>query len=233
MKPLLALALLALPTVGCTTPEPGESIEVSGVAGEADRLRAVDALARECPRGNHDCSPAGEPEIPRATGPVPVGAAGFDLSMLEEAAKRRCTSANATWTVESRDMDSCSASVGARLPFDVSLQVCDANVCRIILSERMTNVAEATDVWTSAVAELTHKYGQPSERVLDVPASCARGDALGACVANGLAKATATWAWVTGAGVTAKLVATTPQHVFLFVVYSDAAVGRRVHARGL
>lgn len=229
----VARLALALCLAACTVPEPGPAIDVSGVAAEADRLRSLEALARECPPGNRACAPAGKPELPRARGPEPVGAAGFELSMIEKSAMERCTSHGRTWKSESRDLVSCSGSVGEDLPFRVTLQLCDGNVCRILLSERLTNVARAVDVWTAAADDLTHKLGPPSERVLEVPGSCSLPSSLGTCLDEGRAQAAASWAWVSGAGVTVELVAPSPRHVFLFVVYSAPAVGRLVRARGL
>jgi hypothetical protein len=229
---VLTVAGAALALVCTTTPQL-ESIDVTGVAAEADRARAIDALAHQCPRGNPDCSPANAPPLPRATGPLPLGAAGFELAMTENEAKVHCHSANQTWTVDSREMVACSGSAGASLPFDVSLQLCDASVCRIVLSQYVADAAQAVHRWRDAELDLERKYGAPGARDVVLSTGCDAHADLGACLANGRARVDAAWVWAGGTAVSATLIAPSAQHVFLFVVYSSPAIGRAVHARGL
>jgi hypothetical protein len=224
---LLALALSCAPqlppAVGIAT--------TTGVEMESDRARAIDAVVDECPRGNTECSPANAPRLPRARGPAPEGAAGFELAMTENEAQKHCYEAGQLWNMHSNDMAECSSSAGAKMPFEVNLQLCDGNVCRIVLSEPVNG--QAIERWSQLDDELTTKYGPPGARELFVPDDCTKEGALASCLLRGRANVESAWMWSTGQGVSARLTAPSEQHVFLFVVYSDPAVARAVHVRGL
>lgn len=203
----------------------------TGVAMESDRARAIDAVVHECPRGNSECSPADAPKLPRARGPVPEGAAGFELETTESEAQKHCFAAGQQWNVHSSDMAECSSSAGAKMPFEVNLQLCEGNVCRIVLTEPVNG--QAVQRWTQVADDLGRKYGAPGARDFDVPDECMKEGALASCLVRGRAKVEAAWIWSTGHAVSARLSAPSAQHVFLFVVYSDPAVARAVHVRGL
>lgn len=203
----------------------------TGVEMESDRTRAIDAIVHECPRGNTECSAADAPRLPRARGPVPEGAAGFELETTENEARTHCFAAGELWNVHSTDMVECSSSAGAKMPFEVNLQLCEGNVCRIVLSEP-TN-GHSIERWTQVEGDLARKYGPPGARDFDVPDDCMKEGALASCLVRGRAKAEAAWIWSTGHAVSARLTAPSAQHAFLFVVYSDPAVARAVHVRGL
>jgi len=234
MKPVLVLAVVVAMSAleDCTRPQPA-SFDTTGVEVETERARALDALVSECPRGSPDCSPANEPKLDRSKAPLPVGAAGFELGMTENEAEQHCRAAGEMWSVDSRDLVECSGSAGKKLPFRVNLQLCDGNVCRIILTQHVAEIRRAVERWSAVTDDLAHKYGSPGEREISIPNPCAKVDALAACLERGSAKVQAAWVWGTGHAVTTWLNAPSPEHLFLFVVYSDPAVGRAVHAHGL
>jgi len=216
----------------CTQPQP-VVLEPAGVEAEVDRVRALEALVHECPLGSPDCSAADAPKLERSKAPLPVGAAGFELAMSEDSAKQHCHASGETWSVDSRDLVECSGSAGEKIPFHVNLQLCDGNVCRIVLSQYVADAARAVDRWSAVESGLAHKYGRPGLREREVPGDCAKAEALAGCLERGDAKVQAAWVWGTGHAVTVRLQAPTAPHVLLFVVYSDPAAGREVHAQGL
>ena len=233
MKPSVLLAVAATSVlVTCTRPQP-VVLDSTGVEVETDRARALDALVTQCPRGSPDCSPANAPKLDRSKAPLPVGAAGFELGMSENEAEKHCRAAGEMWSVDSRDLVECSGSAGKKLPFHVNLQLCDGNVCRIILSQHVADTSRAVERWSAVTDDLARKYGPPGERETNIPKECTKVDALGACLERASAKVESAWVWGMGHAVTAWLNAPSPEHVFLFVVYADPAVGRAVHARGL
>ena len=230
-----------LVAVGCTlaatcmrTPPAPVEITTAGVPMEADRTRALESIVGECPRGSRECGPSGGPKLRLATGPVPDGAAGFELGTTENDAKMRCFDAGQMWSAHARRVVECSGSAGAKIPFHVELQLGEeGNICRIILSQYLPAASEALERFGVIEDELTTKYGPPGARELDVPDACAKDATLAACLEDGRAKAELDWIWGTDHAVTARLVAPSSKYVFLFVVYSDPAMARAVQRRSL
>ncbi len=193
-------------------------------------MSAVSALERECPRANADCDATAK--IQRSTATPPAGAAGFELGMSDTEAEKRCRAAGEMWSVDRGRIATatCSGSVGTPLPFHVDLQLCDGNVCRIVLSQHLAEAAHAADRWSAVVNELSQKYGPAAASELKIPDDC---KVLAECVHRGRAKAQATWAWGSGHVVEAALGAPSDAHVFVFVVYSAPAVVKAVSTLGL
>ena len=175
---------------------------VGAVDIETARVRALAAFDPRCARGSLECDGA-VASSPASKHAVPAGAAGFDFSMTDGDAEKRCRGAGQMWSAQSRDAFVCSGSAGERLPYHVDLFTCGGHLCRLVLSRR----ADAVD---SVEKELENEYGAPSFRD-DRHAS---------------------WRWDAGYTLTISL-ETSKHGAFVFLAYSSPTFGESIRTRGL
>ena len=175
---------------------------VESVDIETARVHALAAFDPRCARGSLECDGA-VASTPASTRAVPAGAAGFDFSMTDDDAEKRCRSAGQMWTAQSRDAFMCSGSAGERLPYHVDLFTCGGHLCRLVLSQSSATL-------DAVEKDLETKYGAPSFR-----------DAHHA-----------SWRWDGGYTLTISL-EPTKQGAFVFLAYSSPTFSEMVRTRGL
>jgi hypothetical protein len=175
---------------------------VAAVDVETARVRALGAFDPRCARGSLECDGA-VASAPASQHAVPSGAAGFDFSMTDGDAERRCRGAGQMWSTQSRDAFVCSGSAGERLPYHVDLFTCGGHLCRLVLS-RSASAMDAIE------RDLETEYGPPSFR-----------DAHHA-----------SWRWDNGYTLTVSL-EPSKQGAFVFLSYSSPTFGESIRTRGL
>jgi hypothetical protein len=175
---------------------------VASVDVETARVRALGAFEPRCARGSLECDGA-MASSPSSKHAVPAGAAGFDFSMTDGDAEKRCRNAGQMWSTQSRDAFVCSGSAGERLPYHVDIFTCGGHVCRLVLSRSAGTIDEVE-------RDLETEYGPPSFR-----------DARHAA-----------WRWDNGYTLTLALEAPNGG-TFVFLSYSSPTFGETVRTRGL
>jgi hypothetical protein len=175
---------------------------VQAVDLETARVRALAAFDPRCARGSLECDGA-VATSPSSKHAAPAGAAGFDFSMTDGDAEKRCRGAAQMWSAQSRDAFVCSGSAGERLPYHVDLFTCGGHLCRLVLSRQ-------APAWDAIEKDLETEYGAPSFRD-DHHAS---------------------WRWDAGYTLTVSL-KTSNDGAFVFLTYSSPTFGEMVRTRGL
>jgi hypothetical protein len=175
---------------------------VAAVDVETARVRALAAFDPRCARGSLECDGA-TASSPSSKHAIFMGAAGFDFSMTDGDAEKRCRTAGQMWTMQSRDAFMCSGSAGERLPYHVDLFTCRGHLCRLVLS-RSANAIDAVE------RDLENEYGPPSFRD----------------------EHHASWRWDGGYTLTISLEGSN-RGAFVFLAYSSPTFGEMVRARGL
>jgi len=175
---------------------------VRAVDVETARVHALAAFDPRCARGALECDGA-VASSPASKHPVPSGAAGFDFSMTDGDAEKRCRGAGQMWTTQSHDAFMCSGSAGERLPYHVDLFTCGGHLCRLVLS-RSASELDAIE------KDLETEYGPPSFRD----------------------DKHAAWRWDAGYTLTLSL-ESSKQGAFVFLSYSSPTFAEAIRTRGL
>ncbi len=175
---------------------------VTSVDVETARVRALGAFDPRCARGSLECDGA-VVSTPASNRAVPVGAAGFDFSMTDGDAEKRCRVAGQMWSTQSRDTFMCSGSAGERLPYHVDLFTCGGHLCRLVLSRSASAIDEVE-------RDLETEYGPPSFRDTHH----------------------VSWRWDSGYTLTLSFEAP-KGGTFVFLTYSSPTFAEMVRTRGL
>jgi hypothetical protein len=175
---------------------------VQSVDVEAARVRVLGAFDPRCARGSLECDGT-VATAPASKHAVPFGAAGFDFSMTDGDAEKRCRNAGQMWSAQSRDAFVCSGSAGERLPYHVDIFTCGGHLCRLVLSRS----ARAID---DIEKDLESEYGPPSFRD----------------------DRRASWRWDNGYTLTISL-EPSKEGAFVFLAYSSPSFGESIRTRGL
>lgn len=175
---------------------------VQAVDVETARVQTLAAFDPRCARGSLECDGA-VPSSPASKHAAPAGAAGFDFSMTDGDAEKRCRAAGQMWTAQSRDAFVCSGSAGERLPYHVDLFTCSGHLCRLVLSR-------SGDAIDAIEKDLEAEYGAPSFRD----------------------EHHASWRWDGGYTLTLSLEGSN-RGAFVFLAYSSPTFGEMVRTRGL